>query len=162
MRSLVLIAEDASTVRHIRLAARFAAALRVTATLDGRGSVQAELSIARPDIVLVDDMCQRMNTTARLREASVHAPDATVLLLVDGREPSSLDDAFLAGAHAVVSRRTQPSLLGALLGEIAQGHVALRSARSRADEAGAHVETLRAPRLLVVPDQDARGTRTSA
>src|SRR5215210_1478446 len=68
MRTLLLVVDDAATIGRVRLALRHAAGIQVAATLDGRASIRDELSRAAPDVILVDEMCQRMNTVARLRE----------------------------------------------------------------------------------------------
>ena len=68
MRSLVLIADEPANVARMRLATRYAAGVRVVATLDGREPVAAEIAALAPDVVVVDAMCQRINTLTRLQE----------------------------------------------------------------------------------------------
>ena len=123
MRSLVLVADDPAIVRDVRIALRYAASCRVTATLDGRYAARAQLSKLRPDVVVVDQMCQRTNALARLREVGEAAPDAKAVLLSDAMEAALVEDALACGAHAVLSRRLHPSTLGTLLREVVEGTV---------------------------------------
>ena len=121
MQKLVLIADDTEVVRSVRVALRYAAACRVAATVDGRVSARARLSKVRPDIVLVDAMCQRTNAYARLRDVREAAPSAKAVFLCDGTEAGLIDDALACGAHAVLSRRLHPATFGSLLGAVADG-----------------------------------------
>jgi hypothetical protein len=101
-----------------------------------------------------------MNTILRLREASLYAPTATLLMLAARNHAPKLDDAFELGVRAVVSPEMPAPALAAFLGNVAQGHLVLGTDRSiiPAD----HVEAPEIARLHVVRDQDARGTRSSA
>src|SRR5215216_4042129 len=110
-------------VQAIRLALRNTAGFRVVATLDGRAPVRIELAQLVPDVVLVDEMCQRTNALARLREASEETPDAKIVLLSSGLEPAVVEDALEAGAHAVISRNLHPATLGTLLRAVVNGNV---------------------------------------
>jgi DNA-binding NarL/FixJ family response regulator len=123
MRSLLVVADHPMVVREIRLALRHTAGFRVVATVDGRGSARSQLLELRPEVVLVDEMCQRTNALARLREAAEEVPDAKVVLLASALHPAALDDAFAAGAHAVLSRSLHHATLGTLLREIVHGTV---------------------------------------
>src|SRR5687767_5660040 len=67
MRSLVVIADESSIVGQVRLAARYAASVRVVATIDGRATIGSDFAALQPDVVLVSEMCQRVNTLSRLR-----------------------------------------------------------------------------------------------
>jgi len=127
MKRVVVIADHPVAVQAIRLALRHTAGFRVLATLDGRASVRAGLSELQPEIVLIDEMCQRTNALARLREAEEAAPDATVVLLSGGMDASTLDDAFEAGAQAVISRQLHPLTLGTLLREVVHGTVVVHA-----------------------------------
>ena len=82
MRSLVLIADEPANVGRMRLATRYAAGVRVIATLDGREPVGAEIAALVPDVVIVDAMCQRINTLSRLQEVRDSNTGGTLLLLV--------------------------------------------------------------------------------
>jgi DNA-binding NarL/FixJ family response regulator len=166
MRSLVVIADDRSIVGRVRLAARYAAGVRVIATLDGRESLGPGVPALEADVVLIDEMCQRLNTLARLREIRSAVPGAAVLLLASNHDPHAVRDAFAAGAHAVVRRDVRPPALGALIGEIALGHIVLSAqlCPPEAAPAGEHDDAPLAPveHLRLLPAQDARRAGTSA
>ncbi len=123
MKSLVVVADHPMVVQTIRLALRHTPGFRVVATVDGRASVRTRLSELQPEIVLIDEMCQRKKALARMGEAVQEAPEATVVLLSSGLDAAALDDAFEAGAHAVISRRLHPVTLGTLLREVVHGNV---------------------------------------
>jgi DNA-binding NarL/FixJ family response regulator len=136
-------------VQAIRLALRNTAGFRVVATLDGRVTVRAQLAELVPDVVLVDEMCQRTNAIARLREAADELPGAKVVLLSAGLDGGALDDAFEAGAEAVVSRQLHPVTLGTLLREIVHGNV-VHAPRPPRAAAGALPHPLTARELEVL------------
>jgi DNA-binding NarL/FixJ family response regulator len=161
MMTLVLVADDQTVVQTIRVALRHAPSLRVVATVDGRSSARVALSKHRPDVVLVDEMCQIANGLARVREARESAPDATVVLHSDGLQPGAVKLAMEAGAHAVVSRHLHAATLGTLVREIVEGNVvhAPQSVRPRGvDEAP---QSSRLASVYAPPDQ-APAARTSA
>ena len=160
MRSLVLIADDPATVRRVRTAVRSSAGLRVVAALDPGTSAAEALARLRPDVVLVEQSCQRMNTILRLREASLYAPTATLMMLAAKNHAPMFDDAFGLGVRAIVSPEVPAPALAALLGNVAQGHLLLGTDRSIVRSES--VEAPEIARLRVVRDQDARGTRSSA
>ena len=123
MKRLLLVADHPVVVQAIRVALRHTAGFRVVATLDGRSSIRSALSNFRPDIVLVDEMCQRTNAVARLREISREWPDAKVILLSTALDPTVLDEALDAGADAVISQQLHPATLGTLVREVVEGNV---------------------------------------
>ncbi len=125
MKRLMIVADHSFVVQAIRLALRQTAGFQVVGFFDGRGSVRDALLQLQPDIVLVDDMEETENALARLREVA-EIPEAKALLLTMRMEPEWLDQAFTAGAHAVISKTVHPVSLGTLLREISQGNVALR------------------------------------
>jgi DNA-binding NarL/FixJ family response regulator len=123
VKRLVIVADHPMVLHAIRLALRNTAGFRVVATLDGRSPVREQLAELLPDVVLVDEMCQRSNAMARLREAAAESPDAKLVLLTIGLDDAALEDAFDAGAEAVVSRQLHPVTLGTLLRAIVHGNV---------------------------------------
>ena len=68
----------------------------------------------------------------RLREAADVAPSAECLLLTARMDEDWVDDAFGAGASAVVSKTVHPVALGTLLREIVAGNVVHRPRRPAA------------------------------
>jgi DNA-binding NarL/FixJ family response regulator len=133
MKRLMIVADHSFVVQAIRLALRQTAGFQVVGFFDGRVSVREALIELRPDVVLVDDMQEPQNALARLREATEDAPDAKSLLLTLRMEPEWLDEAFEAGAHAVLSKTVHPVSLGTLLREISHGNVVHRFQRRRTE-----------------------------
>lgn len=131
MKRLLIIADHSLVVHAIRLALRQTAGFQVVGFIDGRQSVTGQLAELRPDVVLVDDMQNPDHAVARLREAAAVAPDARVLLLTLRMEDEWIEQAFEAGASAIVSKAVHPVALGTLLREIVQGNVVHRYRRAR-------------------------------
>ena len=157
MRSLVLIADDVATAQRIRTVLRYAAALRFDATLDARAGVRDEIVRLAPDVVLVADSGQRVNTIRRLLEVRGSVPTATVLLLSSPAGVSS-EDAFRCGADGILAADTEAPALGMVLGQIGLGHLQL-ARRYESDPSAADRDV---PPLRVVTTQDARATRSNA
>jgi len=149
MKTLLVVADHPVVVQAIRLALRHTAGLRVVATVDGRWSARGSLAELRPEVVLVDEMCQRTNALARVREAAEEATEATIVLLSSGLDGAALDDAFEAGAHAVISRRLHAVTLGTLLREVVHGNVVQAPRAPRGDpDAASHALTSRELEVL--------------
>lgn len=130
MQSLVVVADDLAAVRSNRFALRQVACFRVVATIDGRASVRTAVERLQPQIVLVNDMCQRVNLMTRIRESADAAPEATVVVLSARVDAAAVGEALDAGAHAVIARDLPPSVLGTVLREVVRGSVAM-SPRAR-------------------------------
>jgi DNA-binding NarL/FixJ family response regulator len=122
----MIVADHSFVVQAIRLALRQTAGFQVVGFFDGRGSVRNALQELRPDVVLVDDMQEADNALARLREIAEEAPQAKSMLLTLQMESEWLEQAFEAGAQAVVSKTVHPVSLGTLLREISHGNVVHR------------------------------------
>jgi DNA-binding NarL/FixJ family response regulator len=122
----MIVADHSFVVQAIRLALRQTAGFQVVGFFDGRGSVRNALTELRPDVVLVDDMQETENALARLREVAEEAPQAKAMLLTLQMDPEWLEQAFEAGAHAVVSKTVHPVSLGTLLREVSHGNVVHR------------------------------------
>jgi DNA-binding NarL/FixJ family response regulator len=122
----MIVADHSFVVQAIRLALRQTAGFQVVGFFDGRGSVRNALQELRPDVVLVDDMQEADNALARLREIAEDAPQAKSMLLTLQMESEWLEQAFEAGAQAVVSKTVHPVSLGTLLREISNGNVVHR------------------------------------
>jgi DNA-binding NarL/FixJ family response regulator len=132
MKRLMIVADHSFVVQAIRLALRQTAGFQVVGFFDGRGSVRNALTELRPDVVLVDDMQETENALARLREVAEEAPQAKSMLLTLQMDPEWLEQAFEAGAQAVVSKTVHPVSLGTLLREISHGNVVHRFERRQA------------------------------
>jgi DNA-binding NarL/FixJ family response regulator len=126
MKRLMIVADHSFVVQAIRLALRQTAGFQVVGFFDGRGSVRNALQELKPDVVLVDDMQETDNALARLREIAEDAPQAKAMLLTLQMDSDWLEQAFEAGAQAVVSKTVHPVSLGTLLREISQGNVVHR------------------------------------
>ena len=126
MKRLMIVADHSFVVQAIRLALRQTAGFQVVGFFDGRGSVRNALQELRPDVVLVDDMQEADNALARLREIAEEAPLAKSMLLTLQMDSEWLEQAFDAGAQAVVSKTVHPVSLGTLLREISHGNVVHR------------------------------------
>ena len=126
MKRLMIVADHSFVVQAIRLALRQTAGFQVVGFFDGRGSVRNALQELRPDVVLVDDMQEADNALARLREIAEDVPQAKSMLLTLQMDSEWLEQAFEAGAHAVVSKTVHPVSLGTLLREISHGNVVHR------------------------------------
>ena len=123
MKSLVLIADRPAVVRSLRLALRSAVGFQVADVVDGRSPCRGTLRAHAPDVVVVDELCQRANVLTRLREARSELPDAAIVLLSTGMDRPALDAAFAAGADAVMSRRVKGAAFGTVLREVVHGTV---------------------------------------
>jgi DNA-binding NarL/FixJ family response regulator len=129
MKRLMIVADHSFVVQAIRLALRQTAGFQVVGFFDGRGSVRNALQELKPDVVLVDDMQETDNALARLREIAEDAPQAKAMLLTLQMDSDWLEQAFEAGAQAVVSKTVHPVSLGTLLREISHGNVVHRFER---------------------------------
>jgi DNA-binding NarL/FixJ family response regulator len=132
MKNLLIVADHSLVVQAIRLALRQTAGFKVVGFVDGRVSVRDQLIATRPDVVLIDDMQHPEHPIARLREVADEAPDAKALMLTMRMEDEWLDEAFEAGASAVISKGVHPVALGTLLRETVQGSVVHRPRRRQA------------------------------
>jgi DNA-binding NarL/FixJ family response regulator len=131
MKRLLIMADHSLIVHAIRMALRQTAGFDVVGFVDGRESAIALLQEIQPDVVLLDDMQNSDHALARLREISEHAPRAESLLLTMEMSNEWLDEAFAAGASAVVSKSVHPVALGTLIREIVRSNVVNRPRRAR-------------------------------
>jgi DNA-binding NarL/FixJ family response regulator len=137
MNRLLIVADHSLVAHAIRLALKQTAGFQVVGVLDGRLSARDALLELRPDVVLVDDMHDpRADETrnpdhalARLRDAGEHVPAAQRLLLTLRMNDAWMNQAFEAGAHAVLSKTMHPVSLGTMLREVVRGNVVHRFER---------------------------------
>ena len=135
MKRLLIVADHTLVVHAIRLALRQTAGFQVVGFVDGRQSISGHLAEHQPDVVLIDDMQNPDHPLERLREVTEECADAKALLLTVRMEEQWLDDAFEAGASAVLSKSVHPVALGTLLREIVQGNVVHRPRRTKTSTA---------------------------
>jgi DNA-binding NarL/FixJ family response regulator len=123
MQRLLIIADHSFVVEAIRLALRQTAGFKVVGFVDGRRDASEAIRQTQPDVVLVDEMQQPGHALDRLRETAAEAPNAKTVLLTLQMQQSWQEQAFAAGAHAIVSKSVHPVSLGTLVREIANGNV---------------------------------------
>ncbi|MGI8730478.1 MAG: response regulator transcription factor [Solirubrobacteraceae bacterium] len=137
MKRLLIVADHSLVAHSIRLALRQTAGFEVIGSVDGRISARDALAELNPDVVLVDDMHDPRaageqdgeHALARVREAVEHAPRAQRLLLTLRMGDAWIDEGFLAGAQAVLSKSMHPVSLGTMLREVVRGNVVHRFER---------------------------------
>jgi DNA-binding NarL/FixJ family response regulator len=137
MKRMIIVADHSLVAHSIRLALKQTAGFRIVGVIDGRMTARDALMDLRPDVVLVDDMHDSRadgashpdHAFARLREAATHAPGAQRMLLTQHMDEERLNDAFEAGAHAVLSKGMHPVSLGTMLREVVRGNIVHRFER---------------------------------
>ena len=138
MKRLLIVADHSLVAHSIRLALKQTAGFDVAGVIDGRLAAREALLNMRPDVVLVDDMHDPRTgeardavdyALARLRDATEHMPGAQRLLLTLRMDDRWMNDAFDAGAHAVLSKSMHPVSLGTTLREVVRGNVVHRFER---------------------------------
>jgi DNA-binding NarL/FixJ family response regulator len=126
VKRLLIVADHSLVIHGIRLALRQTAGFQVAGFVDGRVAIAGALERVTPDIVLMDDMQEPEHALARLREVAALAPEAQTVLITLRMDDEWIQEAFDAGAHAVISKTVHPVALGTLLREISQGNVVHR------------------------------------
>lgn len=126
MKRLLIVADHSLVIHGIRLALRQTAGFQVAGFVDGRVAISGALERVSPDIVLMDDMQEPEHALARLREVATLKPEAQTVLITLRMDDEWIQEAFDAGAHAVISKSVHPVALGTLLREISQGNVVHR------------------------------------
>jgi len=129
VKRLLLLADHPLIMHAVRQVLRQTAGFQLVGWIDGRRCASARLLELQPDVVVVDDMLSSDDALARLREAAECTPHAECLLLTGHMDQAWVDDAFDAGASAVVSKTVHPIALGTLLREIVAGSVVHRPRR---------------------------------
>jgi DNA-binding NarL/FixJ family response regulator len=120
---VLIIAEHALAAKVLRRELGPGAGCEVLGYVDGREPCGATIAQADPDVVLVDDMGNRADTLARVRETRAAVPATKLVLTTTRMEPSWLSDVAGAGVDAAIARRVQPGSLGLLLREVARGNL---------------------------------------
>ncbi|MDX6691281.1 MAG: hypothetical protein QOG15_2738 [Solirubrobacteraceae bacterium] len=156
MKRLLIVADHSLVAHSIRLALKQTAGFQVVGVVDGRTTVRDALLELHPDVVLVDDMhdprhgetYESDHALARLREAGEVAPSAKRLLLTLRMSEEWMNDAFDAGAHAVLSKSMHSVSLGTMLREVVRGNVVHRFERRPPAPAAECPLTLREKEIL--------------
>ena len=126
MKRVLIVADHTLVVHSIRLALRQTAGFQIVGFIDGRRCARPHLIELQPDVILFDEMRRPEDALARLREATSETPDAELLLLTAEMDDDWLEEAFAAGAGAVVSKTVHPIAFGTLLREIVRHNVVQR------------------------------------
>jgi len=137
VKRLLIVADHTLVAHSIRLALKQTAGFQVVGIVDGRHPARDIIVKLAPDVVLVDDMhdprAEEARDTdhalARLREAADLAPASQRLLLTLRMSEAWMNEAFEAGAHAVLSKSMHPVSLGTMLREVVRGNVVHRFER---------------------------------
>jgi len=120
---VLIIADNAVTANGINLEMRHATGCQVTGFLNGRRACAAHVAEEQPDVVLLDDLRDRVLTLTRIREARAAAPQSKILLLTQRMEPDWLAEAAEAGIDAAIAKIARPGSIGALVREVVRGNV---------------------------------------
>jgi DNA-binding NarL/FixJ family response regulator len=155
MKRLLIVADHSLVAHSIRLALKQTVGFQVAGVVDGRSETYDALVQLRPDVVLVDDMHDPRDeigdsdhALARLRETAKHAPEAKRLLLTLRMSEEWMNEAFDAGAHAVLSKSMHSVSLGTMLREVVRGNVVHRFERRPPPAAADCPLTLREKEIL--------------
>jgi DNA-binding NarL/FixJ family response regulator len=136
MKRLLIVADHSLVAHSIRQALKQTVGFQVAGVVDGRVSARDVLLGVCPDVVVIDDMHDRVaddtqhdHGLARLREAAEHVPGSRRMLLTLRMDEAWLNDVFEAGAHAVLSKSMHSVALGTMLREVVRGNVVHRFER---------------------------------
>lgn len=129
MKRLMIVADHMLVAQTIRLALRQTAGFEVIGFLNGRVALGPEVAGMRPDVIVVDEMHDPREALRRLAELRQQVPGALRLLLTVRMDPDAQDEAFAAGADAVISKTVHPVSLATLLKEVTSCNVVSRARR---------------------------------
>ena len=125
-RRLVIVADNSLIVEAIRLGFRASGEFKLVGYANGHTTTARTILGAHPDAILLDDMDQSQRSIELLR--AIRSEDKTVAMLILSIQLAEdwLDQAFSAGATAVISKATQPAALATLVRETLNGHIVHR------------------------------------
>ena len=135
-RRLVLVADNSLIVEVIRLGFRQSGEFRLVGYADGREASARTILRADPEVILFDDMGRSERAVELLREIRSEDAEIPVLVLSLSLDSESLEQAFLAGATAVISKAVQPTALVTLVRETLNGHIVHRPSHLRLSTGG--------------------------
>lgn len=123
MKRLLVVAESSLIVEAISIGLRRSGEFDLVGQVDAPdGSPQAILGV-NPDVVLVDEMEDRVRMLELIRAITTRAADVSVIVLTLATDDEWLDKIFAAGAASAVSKATQPAALATLIRETVNGRV---------------------------------------
>jgi DNA-binding NarL/FixJ family response regulator len=121
---LLLVADDPLSASLLRRALQGAASFEVIdGYAEGCAPCGATVATYQPDVVVVDQLRSRDATISRIGEVRAELPAAKIILLPTNMEPAWLTAAANAGADAAIAKTARLDGIGALVREVAAGHV---------------------------------------
>lgn len=121
-RRLVIVADNSLIVEAIRLGFRASGEFKLVGYANGHTTTARTILGA----ILLDDMDQSRRSIELLRAIRNEDKTVAVLMLSIQFSEDWLDQAFSAGATAVISKATQPAALATLVRETLNGHIVHR------------------------------------
>ena len=162
MMRVLIVADSGATAEGIRHELKHTPTFEVIGYVDGRASATRTVTLAAPDVVIIDEMDGRSRVLTRIREARDAVPLAKLVLITSSMNPQWLSDAAAAGIDAAVTKSLQPSGLGALVRQVVAGNVFHAfatpplAARPGVDDAGLTERELEILRLVAAGLANAR------
>jgi DNA-binding NarL/FixJ family response regulator len=119
---LLVVADGAPAAEAVRAALGRSGSFSVLGYAAGGAPAGAAIALARPDVVLVDQLARREDVVARVEEARAAAAAAKIVALADDLGSPWLAAVQEAGADALICRAPGPGL-GLLLREVVAGRL---------------------------------------
>ena len=122
-RRVVIVADNSLIVEAIRIGFRERDEFNLVGRADGRRVSVQTIIVARPDVVLLDDMDRSDRALGLIRELNAADKQISVIVLSVQMESEWLERAFDAGATAVISKAAHPVALATLVRETLARHI---------------------------------------
>ena len=129
-RRLVIVADNSLIVEVIRLGFRQSGEFRLVGYANGRETSASTILRADPEVILFDDMGRSERAIELLRELRGEDAEIPILVLSLNLDADALEEVFIAGATAVISKAVQPAALVTLVRETLDGHIVHRPSQS--------------------------------
>jgi DNA-binding NarL/FixJ family response regulator len=123
MKRVLIVADSSLIVQAISIGFRESREFKVVGYADGRRSSARVLPSAGVDLVLLDDMGESEHTIELIGQLRKEDERLTIIVLSLGTDPAWVEQAFEAGATALISKTTHPSALVTLVREVLNGHI---------------------------------------
>jgi len=125
-RRVVIVADNSLIVEAVRIGFRASCEFQLVGYANGRTTGARTILDAHPDAILLDDMDRSQRSIELLRAIRSEDRTVAILMLSIQLDEAWLDQAFGAGATAVISNATQPAALVTLMRETLNGHIVHR------------------------------------
>jgi DNA-binding NarL/FixJ family response regulator len=122
MKALI-VADHTLAAEAIRRELRHAAACDVLGYIDGRRPCADAAALAKPDVVIIDEMSPQTPLLVRIQELRSALPSAKLLLVTVRMDERFLAEAAVAGIDAAIAKTMHPGGLGVLVREVSRGNV---------------------------------------